>query len=53
MESYINLPYSLSCYINVSLIRSTILDYLTAVQVINEKETLIINKLFYFKTNIP
>ena len=43
------LPYSVSCYLNVSFIHSTILDCLLAFQVIKEKETLIINKLFCFK----
>ena len=41
-----------SCYLNVSFIHSTILDCLPDFQVINEKETLIINKLFCFKINI-
>ena len=49
---YMNLSFSVSCYLNASFIHSTILDCLTAFQVINEKETLIINKLFCFKTNM-
>ena len=40
----INLPYSVSSYLNFSFIHSTILDCLPAFQVINEKETFIINK---------
>ena len=44
----INLPYSLSCYLNVSFIYSTILDCLLAFQMINDKENLIINKLFCY-----
>ena len=48
-----NLPYSVSCYLNVRFIHSTILDYLIAFQVINETETLIVNKSFCFKTNMP
>ena len=39
-------------YLNVSFIHSTILDCLPAFQVINEKETLIINKLFCFQINM-
>ena len=42
------MPNSVSCNLNVSFIHSTILDCLPAFQVINEKETLIINKLFLF-----
>ena len=49
---YINLPYSVSCFLNVSFVHSTILACLPAFQVINEKETLIINKLFCFKINM-
>ena len=45
-------PYSISCYLNVSFDHSTILDCLPAFQVIIEKETLIINKLFCFKINM-
>ena len=41
------------CYLNVSFIHSTILDCLPAFPVINEKETLIINKLFCFKIEMP
>ena len=52
LNHYINLPYSVSCFLNVSFIHSTILDCLPAFQVINKKETLIIKKLFRFKTNI-
>ena len=44
-----NLPYSVSCYKNISLIHSTALDCLTAFKLINEKETLINNKLFCLK----
>ena len=44
---YINLPYSVSCFLNVSFIHS-----LPAFHVINKKETLIINKLFCFKINM-
>ena len=36
----------------VSFIHSTILDCLPAFKVIHEKETLIFNKLFCFKTNM-
>ena len=32
IKSYINLPNSVSCYLNVSIIHSTILDYLPAFQ---------------------
>ena len=49
IKSYINLPYSVSSYFNVSFIHRTILDSLPAFQVINKKETYIINKLFSFK----
>ena len=50
---YINLPYSVSYYLNdTGFIYGTILDCLPAFQVINEKETLIINKLFCFKINV-
>ena len=45
----INLPYSVSCYLSVIFVQSTILDCLLAVQVKNEKETMIIRKLFCFK----
>ena len=48
----INLPQSVSFYLNVSFIQSTILDSLQAFQVINKKETLIIDKLFCFKINM-
>ena len=51
IKSYINVPYSVSCYLNVSFIHSTILDCLPAFQVINEKETLII-KVVLFKINM-
>ena len=37
---------------SILLIKCTILDYLPASQVINKKETLIINKLFCFKTSM-
>ena len=47
----INLPYSVSCFLNVSFIHSTILDCLPAFQVINKKEISIINKSFCFKIN--
>ena len=47
----INLPYSVSCFLNVSFIHSTILDCLSAFQVINLKEISIINKSFCFKIN--
>ena len=43
------LAYSVSCYLIVSFIHSTILDSLPAFQVKNKKETLINNKLFCFK----
>ena len=43
------MPYSVSCYLNVSFIHSTILDCLPAFQVLNEKETLITNKCFVLK----
>ena len=46
------LPYSVSCYLNLSFIHSTILDCLTTFQVINAKETLTINKLFCSKANM-
>ena len=52
IKSYINLPYSVSCYLNVSFIHTTILDSLPAFQVINKKETLIIKKLLCFKINM-
>ena len=45
----INLPYSVSCFLNVSFIHSTILDCLPAFQVINKNEISIINKSFCFK----
>ena len=51
-----NLPYSVSCYINISLIRSTALDCLTAFKLLNEEETLINNKSFCLKQidhNVP
>ena len=43
-----NLPYSVSCYLNVKLIQNTLLDCLTAFQVIilSKKETLIMSKFF-------
>ena len=47
----INLPYSVSCFLNVSFIHSTILDCLQAFQVINYKEISILNKSFCFKIN--
>ena len=46
----INLPYSVFCYLNVSFIHNTNSDCLTAFQVKNKNETLIINKLLCFKT---
>ena len=35
LNHYINLPYSVSCFLNVSLIHNTTLDCLPAFQVIN------------------
>ena len=52
IKSYVNVPYSVSCYLNISFIHSTILDCLPAFQVIDEKETLIINELFCIKINM-
>ena len=46
------LPLGLLSPLNVSFIYSMILDCLPAFQVIEAKETLIINKLFCFKTNM-
>ena len=43
------MPYSVSSYLNVSFIHSMILDCLPGFQVINEKETLVINKSFCFE----
>ena len=37
---------------SILLFKCTILDYLPASQIINEKETLIINKFFCFKTSM-
>ena len=43
------MPNSISCYLNVGFIHSTILDCLPAFQIINENETLIVDKLFCFQ----
>ena len=51
-EMIYKMPYSVSCYLIVSFIHSTILDCLPAFHVINEKETLIIDKLFCFQINM-
>ena len=46
------LPLGLLSPLNVSFIYSMILDCLPAYQVIKAKETLMINKLFCFQTNM-
>ena len=46
INSYINLPYSVPCFLNERFIHSTMLYCLPAFHVIHEKETFISNKLF-------
>ena len=50
INSYINLPYSVPCFLNERFIHSTMLYCLPAFHVIHEKETFKSNKLF--KKNI-